>query len=85
MRDLEKHFADGEAVNAQSLIAKGLVRDETLPVKVLGCGELSRRLKVSAGKVSQAAREKIEKAGGTIEVYMPAAWTRPATAKKTSA
>ncbi len=85
VRDLEKHFADGEAVNAQSLIAKGLVRDEALPVKVLGCGELSRRLKVSAGKVSQAAREKIEKAGGTIEVYMPAAWTRPATAKKTSA
>jgi len=81
VRDLEKHFKDGEAVNVESLVARGLVRDDSLPLKVLGCGELSRKLSIAAGKVSNAAREKIEKAGGTIELHMPAVWTRPATRK----
>ncbi len=81
VRDLQKHFADGETVSADSLIAKGLVRDEALPVKVLGCGELSRRLTVRAGQVSAAAREKIEKAGGTIELSEKKPWKRPSTKK----
>lgn len=81
VRDLQKHFGDGEAVNPATLIDKGLVRDAALPVKILGCGELTCRLSVSAGQVSASAREKIEKAGGTIELSEKKPWTRPPSKK----
>jgi large subunit ribosomal protein L15 len=58
-------FADGETVNAASLAAKGLVRKRR-PVKVLGSGELARKLTVAVDKVSASAREKITAAGGTV-------------------
>ncbi len=82
VRDLEKHFNAGDSVNAESLIAKALIRDTELPIKILGCGDLTKKLAISAGKVSEAAREKIEKAGGSIELSMKAAWNRAADAKK---
>lgn len=80
VRDLEKHFNAGDAVNAESLIAKGLIRDTELPVKVLGCGDLTKKLSVAAGKVSASAQEKIEKAGGTIELSMQETWARATSA-----
>ena len=51
-------------VNVDSLVAKGAVRDG-LPVKVLGQGDLSVKVQVSANAFSNAAKEKIEAAGGT--------------------
>lgn len=62
--DLETHFEAGATVDIAALIAKGLVRDERYPVKVLANGELSKKMSVVAGKFSKQAEEKIAKAGG---------------------
>lgn len=51
-------------VDAQVLAQSGLTRDASLPVKILGVGEIARSLKVTAAKFSGSAKEKIEKAGG---------------------
>jgi large subunit ribosomal protein L15 len=61
---LEKHFAHGEEVNVELLEGKGLVAGRFDQLKILGDGELSKKLKVSAHRFSRSAREKIEKAGG---------------------
>jgi large subunit ribosomal protein L15 len=55
-------------VNAGVLAKAGLVRDEKVPVKVLGNGEIARALKVTVAKFSASAKEKIEKAGGQAVV-----------------
>ena len=65
--DLDGHFESGATVDASSLIAKGLVRDERYPVKILGDGELSKKLNVVAGKFTKSAEEKITKAGGSVK------------------
>ena len=61
---LEKHFQDGEEVSPEALRGKGLLRGSYDLLKVLGDGELTKKLKVSAHKFSRQAAEKIEKAGG---------------------
>ncbi len=58
-------YPEGGEVTPADLVAKGAVRDGE-PVKVLGNGELSVALQVSANAFSAAAREKIEKAGGSV-------------------
>ena len=65
--DLESHFDAGATVDASSLIAKGLVRDERYPVKILGDGDLSKKLTVVAGRFTKQAAEKITKAGGSTQ------------------
>ena len=65
--DLEKHFEAGETVNVSTLIVKGLVRDEKLPVKILADGTLTKKLTVVAGKFSEQAATKITQAGGTTQ------------------
>lgn len=57
-------FPEGGAVTVDDLVAKGAVRDG-LPVKVLGQGDLSVAVQVSANAFSGSAKEKIEAAGGT--------------------
>jgi large subunit ribosomal protein L15 len=59
-------FRAGTTVNEQLLRESKLVRGHFVGIKILGDGELKHGLKVEADKVSAAAREKIEKAGGTI-------------------
>ena len=59
-------FEAGAVVNEQLLRESNLVRGHFVGIKILGDGELKHDLKVEADKVSAAAREKIEKAGGTI-------------------
>ncbi len=61
---LEKHFKDREEVSPESLEEKGLLKGHYDLLKVLGNGELTKNLKVSAHRFSQSATEKIEKAGG---------------------
>jgi large subunit ribosomal protein L15 len=51
-------------VNAESLAAAGLIRSGEKAVKILGDGELTRAIKVTAAKFSDSAKAKIEKAGG---------------------
>ena len=65
--DLEQHFDAGATIDASSLIAKGLIRDERYPVKILGDGELTKKLTVIAGKFTQQASDKITKAGGSTQ------------------
>ena len=64
--DLNK-FDDGAVVDLEALMAAGLVRKELDGVKVLGNGELTKKLTVKAAAFSASAKEKIEKAGGVAE------------------
>jgi len=61
-------FEAGSVVNEQLLRKSNLVRGNFVGIKILGDGELKIGLTVEADKVSAAAREKIEKAGGTISL-----------------
>ena len=63
--DINRLFADGGAVGVAELVAKGAVRKNSL-VKVLGDGELTVKVDVSAHKFSGSAREKITAAGGSV-------------------
>jgi large subunit ribosomal protein L15 len=60
-------FEAGTVVNPELLMAVGLVKNDALPIKVLGDGDLDRALTVRADKFSASARAKIEAAGGTVE------------------
>ncbi len=64
---LAQAFEPGADVSPETLLGRGLVR-KGLPVKVLGTGDIDRRLVVRAHAVSAAARAKIEQAGGTVEI-----------------
>jgi large subunit ribosomal protein L15 len=64
---LDEAFADGDVVDGESLLAKGIVKSANAPFKVLGDGELNKKLTVRADKVSAPAKQKIEAAGGTVE------------------
>ncbi len=59
-------FEDGETVTEQAIIAKGLVTRTCDSIKILGDGELTRKLTISVASLSASAKEKIEKAGGSI-------------------
>ncbi|EGC76437.1 MULTISPECIES: 50S ribosomal protein L15 [Treponema] len=63
---LETKYSDGETVNKESLMQKGLLRKGSLYVKVLGTGDITKKLTVDVDRISASAKEKIEKAGGTI-------------------
>lgn len=64
--DLEKNFENGDTVDRESLAAKNLGKARYDVLKILGDGELTKKLKVSAHRFSESAREKITKAGGEI-------------------
>jgi large subunit ribosomal protein L15 len=66
--DLEANFEVGTAIDEVALRAAGLIRGTFDGVKILGDGEISKKLTVTAAKVSAAARDKIEKAGGSVSV-----------------
>ncbi len=61
-------FAAGSEVTAVTLVEAGLVRSVRTPIVILGHGDLSVALKVKAQRVSASARQKIEAAGGSIEI-----------------
>ena len=65
--DLEV-FEAGSVINADALVARGLIKKTLDGVKVLGDGELSKSLTVQLSAFSASAKEKIEKAGGKAEV-----------------
>ena len=64
---LEERFTDGETVDGESLVAKGVIKEPFIPVKVLGDGEITKKLTVKVDKVSASAKAKIEAAGGKVE------------------
>ena len=61
-------FEDGAVVDAQALIDAGLIRKAQDGLKVLGNGELTKKLTVKAAKYTASAKEKIEAVGGTAEL-----------------
>ena len=65
---LEKIFEPGDTVNLESLREKGLAKGRFDQLKILGQGELTKSLTVSAHRFSKSAVEKIEAAGGTADV-----------------
>ena len=67
VRDLNR-FEDGTTVGPELLMERGMVKKLGDGLRVLGDGELERKLMVRAHHLSRSAREKIEQAGGSVEV-----------------
>jgi large subunit ribosomal protein L15 len=64
---LEQRFDADQRVDAEALVAVRLIQDAGKPVKILGNGELTKKLTVVAAKFSKSAAEKITQAGGSVE------------------
>ncbi|MCF0145735.1 MAG: 50S ribosomal protein L15, partial [Eubacterium sp.] len=65
--DLDR-FEDGAEVNIAALVESGIISNPRDGVKILGNGEITKKLNIKVTAVSASAKEKIEAAGGTIEV-----------------
>jgi large subunit ribosomal protein L15 len=61
-------FDDGAEVTPESLVDKGLLKNTKIDVKLLGNGELKKKLTVRVHAISATAREKVEQAGGTVSL-----------------
>ena len=68
VNQLDTKYNDGETVDKTSLIAKGFISAKAdVLVKVLGDGDITKKLTVAVDKVSESAKAKIEKAGGSVK------------------
>jgi len=65
---LEKQFAADDEITPEVMHDRGIIKKAKHDIVVLGNGEVSKSLKVSAHRFTRSAREKIEKAGGTVTV-----------------
>ncbi|MBQ6966723.1 MAG: 50S ribosomal protein L15 [Lachnospiraceae bacterium] len=65
---LEKYYEDGATVVSEDLIERGIIKDTYDGLKILGNGDISKKLTVKANAFSASAKEKIEAAGGKAEV-----------------
>lgn len=68
LSQIEKAFNDGDTVNEDSLRAAGLINRACEQVKVLGLGEITKKLTFVVDTISASAKEKVEKAGGSVQV-----------------
>jgi large subunit ribosomal protein L15 len=84
LRDLERVFGDSDTVNIESLVEKGLVKNTRADVKILGQGELTKKLSVTAHAFSESAREKITAAGGSATALREPADPRKKRTKKSA-
>jgi large subunit ribosomal protein L15 len=75
-------FDDGAEVTPEALVEKGLIRNTKIDVKLLGKGELAKKLTIRVHAISATAREKVEKAGGTVSLLKEPAAKRPVRAKR---
>ena len=60
-------FSDNDTVDVDSLVDKGIIQENEL-IKILGNGELKKKVTIKAHKASKSAEEKISKAGATLEL-----------------
>jgi large subunit ribosomal protein L15 len=81
LRDLDR-FEVGEEVTPETLKAKGLIRTVRKDVKLLGVGELSKKLTITVHGASATAREKVERAGGTLTLLKEPKVRKPPKAKR---
>ncbi len=65
---LQAQFEDGAVITPDLLVERGILRDLHHGLKVLGGGEVTRKFTVHANKISESAREKLEAAGGKVEI-----------------
>lgn len=63
-----ENWSGGDTVTPQAMVDAGLVKRKTLPIKILGTGVLKRSLVIQAHKFSKSAEQKIQAAGGRVEV-----------------
>jgi large subunit ribosomal protein L15 len=66
VRDLEARFEAGDVITPETLKERGLISNTRIDVKILGQGDLTKKLSISAHRFSATAREKIEAVGGTV-------------------
>ena len=85
LRDLERVFDDGAEATLEAMVEKGLIKNTRTDVKVLGQGELTKKLAVTAHAFSASAREKIEGAGGSVSALRPPREEKRKRARKASA
>src|SRR4051812_27745121 len=82
LRDLEARFDAGEEVTPESLKAKGLIRSIRKDVKLLGNGDLTKKLSVTVHGASGTARQKLEAAGGTLTLLREPKVRKPKNMKR---
>ena len=83
VKSLERCCDKGAEVDVRTLAEAGVIRDAKLPLKVLGEGELTKKLTVTAEKFSASARAKIEAVGGKAVEIPVKKWKRSAAASNT--
>jgi len=74
---LEERFDAGAEVTVEALVEKGLIRNTRTDVKLLGQGDLSKKLSITVHAASATAREKVEAAGGTLTLLREPKVRRP--------
>jgi large subunit ribosomal protein L15 len=79
---LEQKFENGDEVTLEALVEKGVIKNTRTDVKVLGNGQLGKKLTVTVHAFSASAREKIEKAGGTATALRPPREEKKRTPKR---
>jgi large subunit ribosomal protein L15 len=82
LRDLEARFGAGDEVTPEALKEKGLIRSVRKDVKLLGNGELTKKLTITVHAASKAAREKVESAGGTLNLLREPKERKPKNQKR---
>lgn len=91
LAELQECFEDGATVNGEALVDAGLIDNAAGRIKILGDGELSKKLNVTAGKFSASAKAAIENADGSVEEvsierkYVRVRKAKPAKAPKPAA
>jgi len=68
LSDIEAAFPAGAAINPETLLSAGILRDIRDGLKVLGDGEVTKKFAVSTHKISKSAQDKLVAAGGTVEI-----------------
>jgi len=61
-------FPEGSEVSPETMVAAGLLRDANQPVVILGDGDIRKTLKLRVHRISKSARQKVEAAGGSVEI-----------------
>ncbi len=84
LRDLDR-FEAGDEVTPESLVEKGLIKNTRTDVKILGGGEISKKLTIRVHAISASAREKIEQAGGTVDLLRVPKRTKTRSPKRKAA
>lgn len=66
---VDNNFIEGNSISFETLYNIGVIKKSSLPLKILGNGEITIPLSVTAHKFSESAKQKIESAGGTVTVH----------------